>query len=284
MLGAHDDRDRQIEGENQEKLEVESYVLHPNYDHEGDKMDDDIALIKLASPVDITGGKWNPVCLPDFSDYDNLFIYGWGRQNQGRSLVSSKKLHVVDVDEVENATCTRQYWGYRFLPEKEICAGTQAGSCQGDSGGPLSTRKNGRVYQVGVVSFGTPGCGVEGQMKPDIYERVTAHLDWIKQNTQDGNWCKAPETPSFTQDKIAQPGAVKPKPKPSPRPSFSQPSFGGSPSFGGQPSFRFPSQSGQPSRIQIPGYPSFNIPAGSNVRVISTGDLPPDFLKKLGLA
>ena len=225
MLGAHDDTERMREGSNQKQLQVESYLIHPNYNHESQKMDDDIALIKLKYPVNFDG-KWNPVCLPNFSTHSNLFIYGWGRQNSGRSLTSSKVLHEVDIDEVDNSTCINKYWGYKYLPEKEICAGSKAGSCQGDSGGPLSTRQDGHVYQVGVVSFGTPGCGVEGQMKPDIYERVTAHMSWIEQNTRDGKWCQAPQTPEFTKRNPYTPGQNKGKQEPQ-KPKLALPEYPG---------------------------------------------------------
>ena len=53
-------------------------------------------------------------------------------------------------------------------------------SCGGDSGGPMVLRKPGGAwYQMGVVSFGSKKCGLG---KPAVYTRVTAYLDWIKDN------------------------------------------------------------------------------------------------------
>lgn len=51
------------------------------------------------------------------------------------------------------------------------------GFCQGDSGGPLTL--NGKL--VGVVSWNIKGGCALG--KPDVYERISPHCDWIKTHT-----------------------------------------------------------------------------------------------------
>lgn len=202
MLGANTLNERIYEGVGQIKLQVESYIVHENYRKQTSKMDDDVALIKLKNAIQFND-RLNPICLPNFSQHSNLFAYGFGRQNVGNGeLTIANYLNEVDLDEVDNTTCTYNYWGYKYLPEKEICAGTNGGVCQGDSGGPLSTRYNGNVYQVGVVSFGSPGCGILGVMKPDIYERVTAHNSWIERHTQDAQWCYGPHSPDFTKKNL----------------------------------------------------------------------------------
>lgn len=50
------------------------------------------------------------------------------------------------------------------------------GTCHGDSGGPLV---DDRGILVGLVSFGRP-CATR---KPDVYERVYTHLDFIQSRT-----------------------------------------------------------------------------------------------------
>lgn len=212
MLGAYRADERFEAGKDQKLLPLESYVVHKDYRPSSPKMDDDIAIIKLVTPIAFDGSTLTkqlcPVCLPAFSEHDNLFVYGWGLQDNTatRKLKQAMVVFETYVDEVENATCSSDYWGRTYKPEKEICAGTDSGTCQGDSGGSLSVRNNGQIYQVGVVSFGPRGCGVEGDVKPDIYERVTAHMDWIEENTKDAKWCYGPHSPLFTQKNAALSG------------------------------------------------------------------------------
>ena len=200
MLGAHLKAERLNVGGNQEKLEAESYVIHPGYTFLPNSTDD-VALIKLQRPVQL-GQRWKPVCLPNFSEHSNLFVYGWGGQNVGKTLVRAKALHETEINEVANSTCIKKYRKW-FVPEQHICAGTKGGTCMGDGGGPVSTRHAGHVYQVGVVSMGQLGCGLIGKKKPDVSQRVTHHLPWIQANTQDAQWCVGPDVPDFTLKNIA---------------------------------------------------------------------------------
>ena len=197
ILGAHTNTERWFGGFGQRKLLVESYRVHENWDPEQKRWDNDLALVKLRYPV-VFGGKLSPVCLPNFHKYSNLFVAGWGWQNSNNQLVQVTSLHETEVDEVDNSTCYNNYWGHFFTPETQICAGTQNGIC-GDDGSPLSTRHNGHVYQVGIALFANAKCGVGGMKIPDVYERITAHLDWIEKHTSDANWCKAPDVPAFTR-------------------------------------------------------------------------------------
>lgn len=182
IIGAYDRNEANL-GREGYRLEVESYKVHERYSSGGP----DIALIKLKYPLTFTS-TFSPICLATFSNYNNLFIYGWGRQNQGSNLVNPTFLHEVEVDQVQNRTCSR-FWGNRFDQQHHICAGTQTGICSGDSGSPLSTRANGRVNQVGIVSSGYSCKMGAGSSVPDLYERVSSHLAWISDNTRDAKWC-----------------------------------------------------------------------------------------------
>ena len=59
------------------------------------------------------------------------------------------------------------------------------GGCQGDSGGPLALEgQDGKYFLIGIVSWGPGikegGCVVAGW--PDVFTRVTAFDDWIRNN------------------------------------------------------------------------------------------------------
>lgn len=97
MLGVHKADERWKEGNGRKKLVIQSYVIHKKYNRKSGLLYD-IALLKLKKPVDTT--KWNPICLPNFSQYSNLFLIGWGLQNSGGKLVRSAALHEVNMDQV----------------------------------------------------------------------------------------------------------------------------------------------------------------------------------------
>ena len=210
-LGAQTAEDRQ----RITPLEVEKVITNPNW-----KSFDDIALIKLKNPLN----NVNPVCLPTFTTYDNLFVTGWGMTgNTGSThLQRATELMEVDTKEVDIMKCKSQHFP-QINPAKEICAGGEkGGSCMGDSGGPLQTRKNGRVYQVGIVSFGATDCATVTKA-PNVYERVTGQLDWIKKNTADANWCDGPEqaiTGNGSQSTLIPTPAAVVAATPRPRPTF----------------------------------------------------------------
>ena len=201
IIGAYTWNERIGKEGNFQKLAVESYKVHEDYESKQEpKYANDIALVKLKEPIQLND-NFNPICLPDFSNYDNLFATGWGRMNVGpflmKRLTNPETLREVQVDEVPTLRCRATF---NVKEEKQICAGSSAGVCNGDSGGPLATRGNGHVYQVGIASYGRSGCGTKSLiMRPDVFTRVTGHLDWIKSNTQDAKWCPAPKTPQFAQ-------------------------------------------------------------------------------------
>ena len=57
-------------------------------------------------------------------------------------------------------------------------------SCNGDSGGPLISRSvpGGTMHLAGVVSFGTPTCGVG---YPGVYTSIEHYLPWIKEHLEE---------------------------------------------------------------------------------------------------
>lgn len=173
------------EGYEQERRVVRAFK-HPYYNK--NNVDNDIALLKLDSPLELTQRVW-PACLPDQNEELKpdlqTTILGWGatkyqRQRDGKPIVErddmlyEAKVPVVDFEECKNS------YGDDLESHHVICAGFKEGqvdSCAGDSGGPLLYEKNNRWLVYGVTSFGDE-CGKEG--KYGIYSKTSAYVDWIK--------------------------------------------------------------------------------------------------------
>ncbi|KAH8281508.1 hypothetical protein KR054_001194, partial [Drosophila jambulina] len=140
----------------------------------------DIALIRIPH-VDF----WhmvNKVELPSYNDrYNNYNEWwavacGWGGTYDGSPLPDW--LQCVDLQIVHNEECG---WTYGSVGDNVICTRTVDGKsiCGGDSGGPLVTHDGNKL--VGVSNFvSSNGCQSGA---PAGFQRVTYHLDWIRDHT-----------------------------------------------------------------------------------------------------
>ncbi|KAH8374316.1 hypothetical protein KR200_012081, partial [Drosophila serrata] len=140
----------------------------------------DIALIRIPH-VDF----WhmvNKVELPSYNDrYNNYNEWwavacGWGGTYDGSPLPDW--LQCVDLQIVHNDECN---WTYGSVGDNTICTRTVDGKsiCGGDSGGPLVTHDGNKL--VGVSNFvSSNGCQSGA---PAGFQRVTYHLDWIRDHT-----------------------------------------------------------------------------------------------------
>ena len=135
-------------------------------------------------------------------------VSGWGKMTNNanftindapRFRVAARKLNYVELPVIPNEEFNSDAFCRRLDPEVHICAGGEPGkvparfekeacntafkfpgkdSCNGDSGGPLAyqTFIQEPWYQLGIVSYGTPVCGV-GQGA--AYTKVSVFMDWI---------------------------------------------------------------------------------------------------------
>ncbi|XP_038594133.1 tryptase-like [Micropterus salmoides] len=157
---------------------VSQIIKHPNYNKIPN--DNDIALLKLSSPVNFTD-YIRPVCLAAagsvFNAGTTCWVTGWGDIQYGVSLPYPQNLQEVSVPIVSNDECYTAYGGK--ITSNMICAGVAQGgkdSCQGDSGGPLVTKTSSTWVQAGVVSFGEL-CAQPNF--PGVYARVSQYHSWI---------------------------------------------------------------------------------------------------------
>ncbi len=129
--------------------------VHPYYEEAGKA--DDVALLTLAHPLDLTGPRAKAVMLAPVGGGPahgaTLSFSGYGMQAQG--TVPDGKLYGATLTGLSDALCRPNIHPNASATVQCVAAGAQA-ICLGDSGGPLMLGG----AQVGVASYITPaGCG-----------------------------------------------------------------------------------------------------------------------------
>ncbi|XP_052576099.1 anionic trypsin-2 [Peromyscus californicus insignis] len=162
-----------LEG-NEQFVTASKSIRHPNYNSW--TLDNDIMLIKLASPVTLSA-RVATVALPTSCAPagTQCLISGWGN-TLSSGVNNPDLLQCLDAPLLTQAACEASYPGK--ITNNMVCAGFLEGgkdSCQGDSGGPVVC--NGQLQ--GIVSWGY-GCAQKNL--PGVYTKVCNYVDWI-QNT-----------------------------------------------------------------------------------------------------
>ncbi|XP_019746192.1 coagulation factor X-like isoform X2 [Hippocampus comes] len=172
-----------VEEGTEQVIQVAQILMHERYEKK--TADNDIALLRLASPVVYTPYAV-PACLPTKSlaerDLWAISIHtvsGWGRRAENGP--TSHLLRRLRVPRIRTQQCIQES-GVQ-LTENMFCAGYLTGredSCKGDSGGPLVTQYKKTTFLLGIVSWGK-GCARPGHY--GIYTRVSNYLQWIHNHT-----------------------------------------------------------------------------------------------------
>lgn len=164
---------------------MDEIIIHPEY-YPGNLVND-IALIRLSSPVDFSSPHIVPACLP--SPYENFaghrcWVTGWGKDAFGTQGEYQSVLKEVDVPVVNNGECEQILRQTRLGPYYQLhpgflCAGGEPGkdACEGDGGSPLVCAVNGVWKVAGLVSWGI-GCGQPGV--PGVYVNMGHYSGWIE--------------------------------------------------------------------------------------------------------
>ncbi|KAK9530454.1 hypothetical protein VZT92_011953 [Zoarces viviparus] len=164
---------------NEERRTVSQIIVHPDYNNT--LFNNDIALVKLQSPVIFTD-YIRPVCLASnssqFHTSTPCWATGWGRLGKDERLPAFDSLQEVQIPVVGEKQCRCNYRPFNAkITDEMICAGEEnKGACQGDSGGPLQCKQASRWIQGGITSFGVP-CARAGF--PEVYARVSQFQTWI---------------------------------------------------------------------------------------------------------
>ncbi|KAI8118228.1 hypothetical protein FF38_08515 [Lucilia cuprina] len=162
------------------RSQVQSFEMHENYE---ELVTSDIAILKIDPPLEMDGKRIDVIDVFDYEpvgEKQKVVLTGWGSVHHfGNGILARypKELQKLEYRTISNERCKRTM---QQLTETEICALERfgKGACNGDSGGPLVMNKDGKLKQVGVVSYGTAFCASNS---PDVYTRVSQFFDWIKE-------------------------------------------------------------------------------------------------------
>ncbi|MGF1715738.1 serine protease [Photobacterium chitinilyticum] len=184
-------------------VSVSEFIMHPSYN--SSRFTNDIALLKLASPLPSSA---IPIQIADRTTQDradnafangwvangvreaNLLVSGWGTTDPQDSNSGTIRLRETLMSGVPDTTCDA-HWGANINASDYpifVCAGSVSpslarDSCFGDSGGPLvwqdpqaASDSDFGLRLVGLVSFGN-GCAGE---VPGVYTEVADYISWIE--------------------------------------------------------------------------------------------------------
>ncbi|XP_077359587.1 transmembrane protease serine 9-like [Festucalex cinctus] len=158
---------------------VDAIILHPDFDIFS--LDNDIALLRLSSPVTFSD-YIRPVCLAANTSVINngtdSWVTGWATVQEGEPLPFPATLQEVEVPVLGNRQCSCLI-GAGLVTDNMICSGFLEGgidACQGDAGGPMVSEQDSIWIQSGIISFGL-GCSQPNS--PGVYVRVSRYQSWI---------------------------------------------------------------------------------------------------------
>ena len=170
----------------QDRLVIAQYG-HPDFN--GETYENDIALMRLQTPLDLSGPNVKAIPLATaahaamgYTDPTEMStITGWGRTTEGGATSNILQVAQVPITTLEYAQQAYASFGYIVTPDM-IPAGYEGGgvdACQGDSGGPLAIRDPrspvGYIL-AGATSWGV-GCARPGL--PGLYARVSYFETWL---------------------------------------------------------------------------------------------------------
>jgi len=164
-------------------IDVASFCVNPSYAVAGQHQQNDIALVKLATPLNMP----ELANVPDDSQQTALFAYsrnatisGWGQTGPNSTGSDALLFGTVQVI-LSNETCQKSYGSDTITPSMVCATSSQSDTCYGDSGGPLVMRTlNKSEYVEGITSWAAGQCG---QGIPSVYTRVPQFSPWISSVT-----------------------------------------------------------------------------------------------------
>ncbi len=162
---------------------VTSFRVHPGFTYTGSEAPDDVAVLVLSSPLDLSGPAVQAVALPTAgSAYPagaQVGVAGFGKQNPTADASGPLVWMTATID--AQGSCG-QFSPQGLIENNAVtlCAVSPTSAvCNGDSGGGVVTTGGGAPVLVGVVDAGTPGCGI-GTHSVFAYVGASAILSFVQ--------------------------------------------------------------------------------------------------------
>ncbi|RWS22231.1 clotting factor B-like isoform X1, partial [Leptotrombidium deliense] len=177
-------------------IEVEKIITHEKYRNNGKQKNNDIALLKLKDEIKFND-EMKPICLPNenMTEYENFnfTIASMGDVGYGLYYMLPENMQEIWMQIVDITKCEESYrnylksgYPYKLNKQMHICASsTEKHICRGDAGAALMHRHQGKMYALGIASFSKKICSE----KPAVFTKVVNYLEWIKNNTKEGEYC-----------------------------------------------------------------------------------------------
>ncbi|GEA61475.1 S1 family peptidase [Vibrio comitans] len=163
----------------------EFYYPDTFVDSEALSWPDDIAIIKLESPMPVDPADYVTLAAAsDIATYDvvgtEMIVIGHGYTRSGnddadilqgttQSLLSSSQCRSADISSKQLCLIGD------YSSDTELLNST----CGGDSGGPLFWYNGSQYVQVGITSYGPTQCGNPDSDYSSAYTEVAEYRDWI---------------------------------------------------------------------------------------------------------
>ncbi|KAM3451671.1 hypothetical protein MY3296_005083 [Beauveria thailandica] len=183
----------------------------------GGTEENDLAMLKLATPIDLTEYAGLPLVGGDAVVNSTATVAGWGAQTpielrvgedgKRKPVVGAETLSKVVLDIYAREVCAAKGKDQHITTNDTfICAGGQGkNSCGGDSGGPLFVPETQVLLGVASWNIKDRKAGLLCGDTPSIFTRVGSYIDWIKETSNElaateynelaaTEYCERPET------------------------------------------------------------------------------------------
>ncbi|WP_240359070.1 trypsin-like serine protease [Pyxidicoccus trucidator] len=163
---------------------VDRVFPYPGY--VGTSQGKDVALLRLATPLDLSGPYVKAIPLATVVDESSRVTApgvvaratGWGRRYVDGPQATT--LQTTDLILQSHSVAQAAYPEYVITPDQLAASALGTGTCDGDSGGPLTVPYGDTRVLAGIVSWGR-GCG--DSRYPSMFARVSQFEPWIKSMT-----------------------------------------------------------------------------------------------------